>query len=90
MKSFIINIINLIKKGMMYMSEIWSGVEVKSTSVLYAFAILEGIMTFNRVSKYFKADTAVVLVSLGAEELVTDETYLSKAKERIAAAEQQE
>lgn len=68
------------------MAEIWSNVEVKSMSVIYAYLILEGSCTFKRVVKYFKSDTAVVLVSLGAESLITDETYLTEAKERIAKA----
>ncbi|WP_294405262.1 hypothetical protein [uncultured Clostridium sp.] len=72
------------------MSEVIGGVNVKATSIIYAQLIMEGVYTFDRVVKYFKADTAVVLVVLGAEELVTDATYLAEAKERIVAAEQQE
>ena len=71
------------------MSEIWNGVEVTSMSVIYSNLIVDGVYTFKRVPKYWKSDVAVVLVSLGAEELITDETYLEKAKERIAAANQE-
>lgn len=80
----------LIKKGMILMSEIWSGVEVTSMSVIYSNLIVDGVYTFKRVPKYWKSDVAVVLISLGAEELITDATYLAEAKERIAEAEQQE
>ena len=79
-------LICLIKKGYDIMSEIYNGVEVKSMSVIYAELIMEGAYTFEKVVKYFKSDTAVVLVCLGAEDLVTDETYLIEAKERIARA----
>ena len=68
------------------MSEILNGVEVKSMSVIYAELIIEGKYTFNKVAKYFKSDAAVVLVVLGAEDLVTDPKYLTEAKQRIADA----
>lgn len=68
------------------MSEIYNGVEVKSMSVIYAELIIQGTYTFKKVAKYFKSDTAVVLVSLGAEDLITDSVYLEEAKERIAKA----
>lgn len=90
MKSFIKYIKFIYRKVVDIMSEVWSGVEVKSTSILYAQAILEGVMTFKRVAKYFKSDTAVVLVVLGAEDLVTDKAYLEEAKKRIAEANQAE
>ena len=88
MKSFIKYIKFIYRKVVDIMSEVWNGVEVKSTSILYAQAILEGVMTFKRVAKYFKSDTAVVLVVLGAEDLVTDATYLAEAKQRIEQANQ--
>ena len=66
------------------MSEVFKGYEVKSTSIIYAELILEGYCTFNNVARYFKADTALVLVLMGAEELVTDEKYLQQAKDKIA------
>ena len=88
MKSPIFYIKKLLKKGFDIMSEVWNGVEVKSMSVIYAQLILEGRYTFERVVKYFKSDTAVVLVSLGAEDLVTDASYLTEAKDRIAEANQ--
>ena len=88
MKSFIKYIKFICRKVVDIMSEVWNGVEVKSTSILYAQAILEGVMTFKRVSKYFKSDTAVVLVVLGAEDLVTDKAYLAEAKQRIEQANQ--
>ena len=69
------------------MSEILNGVEIKSTSVIYAELILNGVCTFKRVAKYFKSDTAIVLVALGAEDLVTDPVYLEEAKKRIAEHE---
>ena len=72
------------------MSEIWSGVSVKSMSVIYAYLILDGTCTFKEVVKYFKSDTAVVLVSLGAEDKITDPTYLEEAKKRIADANKAE
>ena len=72
------------------MAEIWSGVSVKSMSVIYAYLILDGTCTFKEVVKYFKSDTAVVLVSLGAEDKITDATYLQEAKDRIAEANQAE
>ena len=90
MKSFIIHIKNFIRKVVDIMSEIVNGVEVKATSIIYAQLIIEGIYTFNKVVKYFKSDTAVVLVSLGAEDLVTDATYLAEAKDRIAEAEEKQ
>ena len=68
------------------MSEILNGVEVKSMSVIYAELIIDGVCTFKRVAKYFKSDTAVVLVSLGAEDLITDQAYLQEAKQRIEQA----
>ncbi len=88
MKSPIFYIKKLLMKGFDIMSEVWNGVEVKSMSVIYAQLILEGRYTFERVVKYFKSDTAVVLVSLGAEDLVTDASYLTEAKDRIAEANQ--
>ena len=88
MKSPIFYIKKLLKKGFDIMSEVWNGVEVKSMSVIYAQLILEGRYTFERVVKYFKSDTAVVLVSLGAEDLITDSTYLQEAKQRIEQAKQ--
>ena len=88
MKSPILYIKKLLKKGFDIMSEVWNGVEVKSMSVIYAQLILEGRYTFERVVKYFKSDTAVVLVSLGAEDLITDSTYLQEAKQRIEQAKQ--
>ena len=72
------------------MAEIWSGVNVKSMSVIYAYLILDGTCTFKEVVKYFKSDTAVVLVSLGAEDKITDQTYLAEAKQRIEQANQAE
>ena len=87
MIKLIINLIkNLIKKGFDIMSEIWSGVEVTSMSVIYSNLIVDGVYTFKRVPKYWKSDVAVVLISLGAEELITDEKYLAEAKERIEKA----
>jgi len=71
------------------MSEIFGGIEVKSMSVIYANLIIEGSCTFKRVAKYFKSDTAVVLVVLGAEDLITDPAYLEEAKQRIAEANQE-
>ena len=70
------------------MAEIWSGVNVKSMSVIYAYLILDGTCTFKEVVKYFKSDTAVVLVSLGAEDKITDPAYLEEAKKRIEQAKQ--
>lgn len=90
MKSPIFYIKKLLKKGFDIMSEVWNGVEVKSMSVIYAQLILEGKYTFNKVVKYFKSDTAVVLVVLGAEDLVTDPAYLEEAKKRIADANKAE
>ena len=90
MKSPIFYIKKLLMKGFGIMSEVWNGVEVKSMSVIYAQLILEGRYTFNRVVKYFKSDTAVVLVSLGADDLITDPAYLQEAKDRIAEANQAE
>lgn len=90
MKSPIFYIKKLLKKGFDIMSEVWNGVEVKSMSVIYAQLILEGRYTFERVVKYFKSDTAVVLISLGAEDLITDPTYLEEAKKRIEQANQAE
>ena len=90
MKSPIFYIKKLLKKGFDIMSEVWNGVEVKSMSVIYAQLILEGRYTFERVVKYFKSDTAVVLVSLGAEDLITDQKYLEEAKQRIEQANQAE
>ena len=87
-KSLIFYIKNFIRKVVDIMSEIVNGVEVKATSIIYAQLIIEGVYTFERVVKYFKGDTAVVLVTLGAEDLVTDATYLAEAKKRIAEANQ--
>ena len=88
MRSFIIFTKNLLKRGFDIMAEIWSGVNVKSMSVIYAYLILDGTCTFKEVVKYFKSDTAVVLVSLGAEDKITDKTYLEEAKQRIEQANQ--
>ena len=88
MRSFIIFTKNLLKRGFDIMAEIWSGVNVKSMSVIYAYLILDGTCTFKEVVKYFKSDTAVVLVSLGAEDKITDQTYLEEAKQRIEQANQ--
>ena len=87
-KSLIFYIKNFIRKVVDIMSEIVNGVEVKATSIIYAQLIIEGIYTFERVVKYFKSDTAVVLVSLGAEDLITDSTYLQEAKQRIEQAKE--
>ena len=87
-KSLILYIKNFIRKVVDIMSEIVNGVEVKATSIIYAQLIIEGVYTFERVVKYFKSDTAVVLVTLGAEDLVTDKAYLEEAKKRIAEANQ--
>lgn len=73
----------IVKKGYDIMAEIYSGVEVKSMSVIYAQLIIQGTYDFDRVAKYFKSDTAVVLVSLGAEDLIKDEAYVEEAKDRI-------
>ena len=81
-------IINLIKEVFYKMSEIWNNVEVTSMSVIYAYLIIEGSWTFKRVPKYWKSDVAVVLVTLGAESLITDPTYLQAAKDRIEKANQ--
>lgn len=89
MKSPIFYIKKLLKKGFDIMSEVWNGVEVKSMSVIYAQLILEGRYTFERVVKYFKSDTAVVLVVLGAEDLITDTAYVEEAKKRISEANQE-
>ena len=89
-KSLIFYIKNFIRKVVDIMSEIVNGVEVKATSIIYAQLIIEGVYTFERVVKYFKSDTAVVLVSLGAEDKITDATYLQEAKDRIAEANQAE
>ena len=86
MKSFIIQIKNFIRKVVDTMSEIVNGVEVKSMAVIYASLITDGLYTFERVKQYWKSDVAVVLVSLGAEDLVTDSTYLEEAKQRIEQA----
>ena len=79
----------LINLGVDVMSEIWSGVEVTSMSVIYSNLIVDGVYTFKRVPKYWKSDVAVVLVSLGAEDLITDPNYLAEAKERIEKANQE-
>lgn len=80
-------ILTIVKKGMILMSEMLNGVEVKSMSVIYAELIIDGVCTFKRVAKYFKSDTAVVLVCLGAEDKITDPAYLEEAKKRIAEHE---
>ena len=90
MKSFIIHIKNFIRKVVDIMSEIVNGVEVKSMAVIYASLITDGLYTFERVKKYWKSDVAVVLVSLGADDLITDPAYLEEAKDRIAEANQAE
>ena len=79
----------LINLGVDVMSEIWNGVEVTSMSVIYSNLIVDGVYTFKRVPKYWKSDVAVVLVSLGAAELLTDPNYLAEAKQRIADANQE-
>ena len=56
-------ILIIIKEGMILMSEILNGVEVKSTSVIYAELILNGVCTFKREAKYFKSDTEIVNVA---------------------------
>ena len=89
MKSFIIHIKKFIRKVVDIMSEIVNGVEVKSMAVIYASLITDGLYTFERVKKYWKSDVAVVLVSLGADDLITDPTYLEEAKQRIAEANQE-
>ena len=86
MKSFIIQIKNFIRKVVDTMSEIVNGVEVKSMAVIYASLITDGLYTFERVKQYWKSDVAVVLVSLGAEDLITDVEYLQEAKKRIKQA----
>ena len=103
MKSFIIHIKNFIRKVVDIMSEVVNvfvqlvqgtlkvnGVEVKSMAVIYASLITDGLYTFERVKKYWKSDVAVVLVSLGADDLITDPAYLQEAKDRIAEANQAE
>ena len=73
------------------MSEIIKGMELMNLSITYAEAIVQGWKTFKQVPKYFKSDTAVALIAIyNAEELITDPAYVVEAKERIAAAEEQE
>ena len=88
MKSFIKYIKIFIRKVVDIMSEIIEGVEIKSMAVIYSSLIVDGLYTFKRVKKYWKSDVAVVLVSLGAEDKITDSSYLEEAKKRIAEANQ--
>ena len=86
---FILYIKILIKKGIdVIMPEILNnGIEVTNTSIFYAKCIQDGIYTFAKVPKRFKLETAIVLCTMSLEELVTDENYLSQAKEKIEQAE---
>ena len=86
---FILYIKILIKKGIdVIMPEILNnGIEVTNTSIFYAKCIQDGIYTFAKVPKRFKLETAIVLCTMNLEELVTDENYLSQAKEKIEQAE---
>ena len=86
---FILYIKILIKKGIdVIMPEILNNrIEVTNTSIFYAKCIQDGIYTFAKVPKRFKLETAIVLCTMSLEELVTDENYLSQAKEKIEQAE---
>ena len=86
---FILYIKILIKKGIdAIMPEILNNrIEVTNTSIFYAKCIQDGIYTFAKVPKRFKLETAIVLCTMSLEELVTDENYLSQAKEKIEQAE---
>ena len=68
------------------MSEIVNGVEVTSLAKFYAYCIIDGMGTFKGTPKVLKEDVAVVLISLGLEDLVTSESYKAKAQARIDAA----
>ena len=45
------------------------------------------ITTFDNTPKALKSDVALVLYINGCEKLITDETYIEEAKERVADAE---
>ena len=64
------------------MSELATKLGVSNSAVFYANCIVEGLSTFKRCPIRLKNDVAFVLVILGNDKLITDETYLREAKDR--------
>lgn len=89
--NILINIKNTIKRGMIFMSELITGnggkIELKNLAVNYASCIVTGYKTFAKSPSALKSDIAVALIIWGYEDLVTIESYVDEAKQRIAEAE---
>ena len=68
------------------MSEIIKGVKISSMCVFYAYCIVDGIVDFDTCPKKLKNDTAYVLVSVGQQDLITDEEIKSSAIARYEEA----
>ena len=62
-------------------------IEVSNLSVVYANCIMWGAKSFTTCPARLKLDTAIILIINGYPELVTNETYLAQAQEKIAEAE---
>ena len=76
---------------MMYMGNVTTEngtkIEVQNLAVTYANVIMWGIKSFDKAPKRLKSDIALILYVNGCEDLITDETYLEEAKERVEEAE---
>ena len=81
----------ILYERMMNMSEVKTPngaiMEISSLAINYANVIMWGMKPFNKAPKRLKSDIAVVLYISGCEDLITDETYIEEAKERVADAE---
>ena len=69
------------------MAEIMNGLEVSNLAINTATLIFEGYKTFDKCHVKLKLDCAICLILWGAEDLITEEEYLNKAKEKIAEAQ---
>ena len=89
--NILINIKNIIKRGMIFMSELITGnggkIELKNLAVNYASCIVSGYKTFAKSPSALRSDISVALIIWGYEDLITIESYVEEAKQRIAEAE---
>lgn len=84
-------LLTILYERMMYMGKITTEngatITVSNISVTYANAIMWNVATFDRAHKRLKSDIALILYINGCEDLITDETYIEEAKQRVAEAE---
>ena len=81
----------ILYERMMNMSEVKTPngaiMEISSLAINYANVIMWGMKPFSKAPKRLKSDIALILYVNGCEDLITDETYIEEAKERVAEAE---